>query len=553
MKTTIARKMFSFLAIVVLVAGAVPRILAQDQPQPNAVAENPLPANIPPGSPVAEVLKLVQAGVDVSVIQSYITNCPTAFNLDADQIITLSDAGVPMDLLNAMIAHDKNFSAPQTTAAPYNPASTDQTTSSEVVAPTANVSVNYFYDNLSPYGSWVVVEGYGRCWRPTTVIYDTSWQPYSNRGHWVYTDYGWYWDSDYAWGVTFHYGRWFRDARYGWCWWPDTVWAPSWVTWRSGGDYCGWAPLPPFSVYRPGVGFLYRGQHVAIGFSFGLAASCYTFVPTRHFCDRRPHHYRVPENQITQIYGRTTVMNNYRDRGRTIVNDGVPVGVIGRASRRSIEPVSINTVIHSGRRGQRVQYLEQRMNTPGANRAPGNPSRNYGKPVYDNRGGQRNVAPPNNRNVAPNEVNRRPSNGQPSQMENRFRPSNEIGRPAPSHNNSAPQHNRPEQRPNTGNQNTFVRPAQNPVLRANNPPAVNNNNAPRNWSAGQNQVQPPPSASQRQIRPAYPQHAYTERPQPAPRQYVAPTEPRPNNYSAPANRPAQNFSDDRRERRSQNH
>ena len=37
----------------------------------------------------------------------------------------------------------------------------------------------------------------------------------------------------------------FTMRAYGWCWAPDTVWGPSWVTWRYSGDYCGWAPLPP--------------------------------------------------------------------------------------------------------------------------------------------------------------------------------------------------------------------------------------------------------------------------------------------------------------------
>ena len=34
----------------------------------------------------------------------------------------------------------------------------------------AAVTVNYFYDTLAPYGTWVEVEGYGRCWRPTVVV-----------------------------------------------------------------------------------------------------------------------------------------------------------------------------------------------------------------------------------------------------------------------------------------------------------------------------------------------------------------------------------------------
>ena len=32
------------------------------------------------------------------------------------------------------------------------------------------VTVDQFYDTLSPYGTWVYLEGYGRCWRPTVVV-----------------------------------------------------------------------------------------------------------------------------------------------------------------------------------------------------------------------------------------------------------------------------------------------------------------------------------------------------------------------------------------------
>ena len=146
----------------------------------------------------------------------------------------------------------------------------------------------------TPYGTWVDVDGYGRCWRPSVVVYNPGWQPYCDHGHWVYTDCGWYWFSDYSWGwAPFHYGRWFRDPRWGWCWAPDTVWGPSWVTWRYSDNYCGWAPLPPRAVYREGVGFFYNGVAVGVGFDFGLSWNCFAFVPIGHFCDPHPCRYCV--------------------------------------------------------------------------------------------------------------------------------------------------------------------------------------------------------------------------------------------------------------------
>ncbi|MGD0022938.1 MAG: hypothetical protein ABSC54_11655, partial [Smithellaceae bacterium] len=49
------------------------------------------PPSILPTSPLAEVIKLVQAGVDESVVFSYVTNSTSTFNLDSDKIIYLSD------------------------------------------------------------------------------------------------------------------------------------------------------------------------------------------------------------------------------------------------------------------------------------------------------------------------------------------------------------------------------------------------------------------------------------------------------------------------------
>jgi len=238
------------------------------------------------------------------------------------------------------------------------------------------VDVNYFNNTLTPYGSWVVVEGYGRCWRPTTVIYDASWQPYCDRGHWVYSNFGWYWDSDYSWGVTFHYGRWFHHDRFGWCWWPDTTWAPSWVTWRQSDAYCGWAPLPPFAEYRPGAGFFYRGANVAVGFDFGIDPNYFTFVPAGNFCDRRLRPYRVDAGHAREIFRQTTVINNFRDDHHFIVNGGISVDRINAVTHRTIRPVDVGAIRNAGRAGWRGPVTAE-------DRAARN-NYNYNQPSHQN-------------------------------------------------------------------------------------------------------------------------------------------------------------------------
>src|ERR1019366_1169413 len=105
------------------------------------------------------------------------------------------------------------------------------------------VSVQVFYDQLSPYGTWVDNPQYGYVWVPNV---GPGFEPYATNGHWVYTEYGWTWVSDYAWGwAPFHYGRWYSDPTYGAVWVPDNEWAPAWVTWRRSEGYYGWAPMGP--------------------------------------------------------------------------------------------------------------------------------------------------------------------------------------------------------------------------------------------------------------------------------------------------------------------
>jgi probable HAF family extracellular repeat protein len=100
-----------------------------------------------------------------------------------------------------------------------------------------------FYTKLSSEeGSWVEAGNYGYCFRPRV---SGDWKPYRD-GHWVWTDRGWFWDSNerFAW-ATYHYGRWVNINGTGWCWVPGNQWAPAWVSWRESDQNVGWAPLPP--------------------------------------------------------------------------------------------------------------------------------------------------------------------------------------------------------------------------------------------------------------------------------------------------------------------
>jgi hypothetical protein len=427
-------------------AQPAPPTAASTTPAPVAPEDPTTPVKPPPAifptSPLAQVVRLTQAGVDPSVIMTYITNSSSTFNLDSDKIIYASDAGVPSPMVTAMMQRDQflqqQFAAAQAEqqaqqVQPAQPAPAPEPAPESMVdaAPQPEpqpVTVNYFYDSLAPYGSWVVINGYGRCWRPTVCVYNSSWQPYCDRGHWVYSDCGWYWNSEYAWGATFHYGRWFRDANIGWCWYPDTVWGPSWVTWRYSNNYCGWAPLPPRTSCQAGVGIVYNGGNVSVGFGFGLGASCYTFVPTRYFCSPHPRNYCVPPAQVTQVYNNTTIINNYNVNNHVIVNHGIAVGSIALATRTSIRPVPVHE-INAGY--ARDSYYGQPIHAVGANH-PG--YYNYSSvPV-------RTVDPAQNRYSQP---------GQNWTAQQTMQPQRNIGvatipqRPMPAFNSPAPAYNAP--------------------------------------------------------------------------------------------------------------
>jgi hypothetical protein len=78
-------------------------------------------------------------------------------------------------------------------------------------------TVYYGYDDLSPYGSWVLVPTYGYVWRPYNVAF--GWDPFAY-GAWVYyPGFGYVWNSAYPWGWTpYRYGSWVFINNRGWCW-----------------------------------------------------------------------------------------------------------------------------------------------------------------------------------------------------------------------------------------------------------------------------------------------------------------------------------------------
>jgi hypothetical protein len=199
----------------------------------------------------------------------------------------------------------------------------------------ADARVSYFHETLRPYGEWVWDRTYGWVWSPYHMAAD--WRPYTD-GHWVYTDYGWSWVSDQSWGwACFHYGRWFFDNRQGWLWYPDTVWAPSWVAWRTGGDWIGWAPLPPEAVWHQGRGFEDRDfnrEHIPW--------NSFSFSHAHDFSDPDVRHRLIMPARNAAVFGETRLSANTIALRNGRIENQVPFhNTIEKTAGRPIERLKI--------------------------------------------------------------------------------------------------------------------------------------------------------------------------------------------------------------------
>ena len=346
------------------------------------------------------------------------------------------------------------------------------------------ISSQDFYDNLSPYGVWVYDPQYGDMWIPDV---DGDFRPYATRGHWVLTEYGNTWVSDYPWGwATFHYGRWVFDDYYGWAWVPGYEWAPAWVSWRQTEGYYGWAPLTP---------------NISVNLSFGggytIPDNYWVFAPQNYINSPRIYNYYVPHTRVVNIIRNTTVINNIYSRDNRRYIAGPRIQDIERVTRTRPRIYNINNANRPGAinvrnktvniyrpevrraadaRPARVvdgnSYKRENPNASIARRAAG------GAPAYNRENASKlaNVA----RSATPNSnvvrVNRAGNNDRPGNDR-----ANNDNRPGNS-NDGRVRSGRPEARPNV-NPRGAAQPADNRFNRrreANGAPNINNGQAQPN-------------------------------------------------------------------------
>jgi hypothetical protein len=286
--------------------------------------------NLP--SAIQDVIKLTRAGITEEVILAQLRSAGAAYTLTRDQLVFLSNQGVSQNVIDALI-HGEETPTAAAPAVESVPASGAPPAWARTMLPQTPQRLR---DLLAPYGTWLEVPPFGQCWRPTAANADPNWRPYTQQGHWLYTDVGWYWHSDYSWGeIVFHSGRWFRDKG-SWVWAPGKEWAPAWVCWREAEGCLGWAPLPPAAIFKPGVGFEFEGAPV-LDSGFGLGPEAFTFVPSDHFWDRNLAATLLPAEKVAGIFQTSVVKNGYHAVKGVLAVEGVGRERVAALTRREVK------------------------------------------------------------------------------------------------------------------------------------------------------------------------------------------------------------------------
>ncbi|MGB0581684.1 MAG: DUF6600 domain-containing protein [Limisphaerales bacterium] len=335
------------------------------------VADQDLP--LPSYSAAASnILHLVNTGLAMPVLRHQIIRSEKAYDLTSQDLVWLKGEGVPDELISVIHRHDNEVRQLARRAAERQAqteaqarevarlkqelelaqkalAQEKEQEKPKRVRNDLPVQVRPFYEVLEPHGAWIKHQSYGLVWQPKTVREKRNWRPYSDNGRWLATDQGWYWHSEYPWGwAAFHYGRWSFDRNLSWIWVPDTIWGPSWVTFRMDRDYVGWAPLPPGAIPMRQQGVYYNGRSVDRGFNYGLSAICYTFVPSAHVFHPSLSMFVVSQPRVSVFFGGTTPINHIVIGTDWFVwNYGIP---LSRVASYTPQPVRLAT-IRSARRG----------------------------------------------------------------------------------------------------------------------------------------------------------------------------------------------------------
>jgi hypothetical protein len=113
----------------------------------------------------------------------------------------------------------------------------------------------YGFSDMSYYGSYSNVPGYGNLWQP--YFTGVGWDPFMDGAWSWYPGMGYMFASAYPWGwMPYYYGNWNFVPGYGWGWQPG-----GWNTWKGGVHYVGAAA----TGFHPPVAPVGTVHTVAVG------------------------------------------------------------------------------------------------------------------------------------------------------------------------------------------------------------------------------------------------------------------------------------------------
>jgi hypothetical protein len=169
---------------------------APPQPAANSAQEGLSPA-------VADVVKMYKAGVNSSVIITYIQHAPVAFHPRPQEVIRLNDLGIPSEITTALLQRDPQ--APQPQAAPvvaanapqYLPPAVSAATPATQAAPPIQEPIIVGTPPAPPSSSVVIIP-----YPPRVNYFGYEYvYPYYNRfgASGAYYPYG-YWEHRNYWG-----------------------------------------------------------------------------------------------------------------------------------------------------------------------------------------------------------------------------------------------------------------------------------------------------------------------------------------------------------------
>ena len=293
---------------------------------------------------------------------------------------------------------DARARAASSTPAPQQPPITPLRPAPAISVPVSSIGdydYSIFYNRLTGHGTWFQSSDYGYVWRPNIVVQNRDWRPYTI-GRWAYTDCGWTWISTEPFGwATYHYGRWVLLRNSGWCWIPGNEWAPAWVCWKSSGDYVGWAPLPPESLYWRG-----NDWNQYYGNASCISPRCFNFVRVNAFGGSIVS-VVLSVSDCVRVYQQTNYCGGYRWDQRRVHCDGVSYDFISRCVPTPLPryhcdfdarpPTHLDPVRYVATRGDRLSIHAPNFNVPwnGALR----PSAIESKPLRDEVIRENGVAP----------------------------------------------------------------------------------------------------------------------------------------------------------------